>query len=133
MSRKGVLYSVSRKTWSACFWFFLVLALISVARGASVNLAWDASPDASVAGYRVYYGAASGDYTNYIQVGNVTTATVANLREGATYYFAATAYDADDIESLFSNEVDYTIPAVNAVPTLGAIGDVNLDEDAGVQ
>jgi hypothetical protein len=32
------------------------------------------------------------------------------LDEGETYYFAATAYDGDGIESGFSNQITYTIP-----------------------
>jgi fibronectin type 3 domain-containing protein len=91
---------------------FTVLAVLLVtlilksftASAANVTLAWDASPDPSVTGYRVYYGGASGTYTNSLQVGNVTTTTVSNLLLGATYYFAATAYDSAGTESDFSNE-----------------------------
>ncbi len=133
MCRKGVLYSVSRKTWSVFFSCLSLFALIPAAPAADVTLAWDASPDTTVVGYRVYYGSVSGNYTNFIQVGNVTTATVTNLRAGNRYYFAATANDSDDLESPFSNEVGYTVPSVNQVPTLGAIGNVTIDEDAGLQ
>ena len=51
---------------------------ISSFASGSVVLAWDASPDASVTGYRVSHGVASGDYTNSAVVGNVTTATFTN-------------------------------------------------------
>lgn len=74
----------------------------------SVKLAWDASPDASVVGYRIYWGGKSGMYTNSASVGNVTTATMAGLETNATYYFAAVAYDDTGTESLFSNEVTAT-------------------------
>lgn len=77
----------------------------------SVTLAWDASPDSIVEGYRVYWGGASGSYTNSATVGNVTNATIANLVKGAKYYFAATAYATSGDESLFSNEATYTVPA----------------------
>ncbi|MCO5052448.1 MAG: Ig-like domain-containing protein [Verrucomicrobiae bacterium] len=128
-----MLYSVSRKTWSVFFSCLSLFVLIPAAPAADVTLAWDASPDATVVGYRVYYGSVSGNYTNFIQVGNVTTAIVPNLRAGNRYYFAATANDSDDLESPFSNEVGYTVPSVNQPPTLGAIGDVTIDEDAGLQ
>jgi len=37
-------------------------------------------------------------------------ATIGGLTEGSTYYFAATAYDKDGVESVFSNVVSVSIP-----------------------
>jgi Fibronectin type III domain len=71
----------------------------------SATLAWQPSIDPLVVGYKIYYGTASHTYTNAIDVGNVTQATVSNLSEGVTYYFSVTAYTILDIESPFSNEV----------------------------
>jgi len=101
----------------------------------SVTLAWDASPDASAVGYRIHYGPASGVYTNSAAVGNVTSATLTGLAEGATYFFAATAYNISGDESLFSNEANYTVPvsSTNQPPTLNLIPNVTINEDAGVQ
>ncbi|MEY2429346.1 MAG: hypothetical protein QOJ40_2231 [Verrucomicrobiota bacterium] len=76
----------------------------------SVALIWSPSPDA-VAGYNIYYGPASGAYTNRVSTGNVTNATIFNLVEGATYYFVATAFDSSGDESTPSNEKSYTIPS----------------------
>jgi hypothetical protein len=72
-----------------------------------VTLAWNGSPSPEVTGYRVYYGAASGDYTTSIVVGNVTTNTVSGLASGVTYFFAVTAYDANGVESILSNEISF--------------------------
>jgi hypothetical protein len=80
----------------------------------SVTLAWDRSPDSSVTGYRIYYGTASGSYSNNLAVGNVATYTVPGLASGVTYFFAATAYDANGVESPFSNETSY-LPGVPRV------------------
>jgi len=76
----------------------------------SVALAWDRSPDSSVTSYRVYFGVASGKYTNSFVVGNVTSNTVSGLSGGLTYFFAVCACDALGLESKFSNEVAYTVP-----------------------
>ncbi len=76
----------------------------------SVALAWDRSASAEVTGYRVYYGAASGIYTNSTVVGNVSTNSVSGLAPGAAYFFAITAYNAAGLESPFSNEITYTVP-----------------------
>jgi hypothetical protein len=83
----------------------------TVPAGQSVSLTWDASPDIKVAGYDIYYGGASGDYTNRINVGDMTTTTIAGLTAGVTYYFAATAYDGLGLESGYSAEVSYLVPA----------------------
>ena len=74
----------------------------------SVTMAWDGSVSPDIAGYRVYYGAASGNYTSSIQVGNVTTGTIPGLTPGVTYFFAVNAYNLAGLESPFSNEVSYT-------------------------
>jgi len=78
----------------------------------SVTLVWDPSPDPRVVGYTIWYGNASGVYPTRIDVGNTTTATIADLAIGQTYYFVATAYTADGLESLPSNEVEYTVPGL---------------------
>ena len=87
-----------------------------IASAASVTLAWDHSPDASVVGYRIYYGVASGSYTNSAAVGYGTNATLTGLNSSVTYYFAATAYDGTGLESAFSNETSYTTPVPPVTP-----------------
>ena len=80
----------------------------------SVPLKWQPSVSTNVTGYRVYYGPASGNYTNSILVGNVTTNTVTGLASGATYYFAVTAVAPGGQESPFSNKISY-VPGVQTV------------------
>ena len=76
--------------------------------GGTMNLAWDASTDHNVTGYRVYYGTASKTYGSPVDVGNVTTATLNQLTIGRTYFVAVTAYNSSGSESPFSNEVSGT-------------------------
>ncbi len=83
----------------------------------SVNLSWDPCLDASVAGYRIYYGTTSHDYTAVLDVGDVTNATISGLTLGVTYYFAATTYDASGDESDFSNEATRVAGAGNSSTT----------------
>jgi hypothetical protein len=100
------------------FAVFFVLPMIllglsfNVAYAESVTLAWDApttNADGSVledlAGYRVYYGTISGNYSTNIDVGMDTTAQIILPNNGSTYYFATTAYDTSGNESGFSNEM----------------------------
>jgi hypothetical protein len=71
----------------------------------SATLAWNPSvPSTDVAGYFLYYGAATDSYTNRVDVGLATNAVVTNLSAGKTYYFATTAYTSSGLESDYSNE-----------------------------
>jgi len=75
-----------------------------------VTLAWDASVDPSVTGYKVHIGTTSGVYTvSVVDVGNVISGTISGLQAGTVYYFAVTGYDQNGNESGFSNEVSTTI------------------------
>jgi len=86
----------------------------TVPAGQSVTLAWDADSDPNVTGYKIYYGVASRTYTNQINAGNATGATISGLVAGVTYYFAATAYDSFGQESGYSSEIIYSVPATLA-------------------
>ena len=79
------------------------------ADAASVTLAWDPNNEPDLAGYRLYYGKASGTYKSVIDVGNQTTYTISGLEDGKTYYFAVTAYDEFG-KSDFSSELRYPEP-----------------------
>jgi len=87
-----------------------------VAAAAAVTLEWDPSPDAWVAGYRLYASTNSAtqhQLTNAlvkVNCGTNTSCTISNLTGGRDYYFVATAYTADGQESLPSNEVIYRVP-----------------------
>ena len=98
----------------------------------SVTLAWDPSPDPNVAGYNIYYGPASGQYTNVVSVGNTTNGIIDGLIEGATYYFTATAYDLLGLESDFSNEISYSVPTnstpPNGIPVISMIPNLTVNE-----
>ena len=82
----------------------------TVPAGQNVTLTWSASTGTNVVGYNIYYGGASGDYTNMINAGNVTNFTISSLTAGVTYYFAVTAYDGLGQESAYSSEISYLVP-----------------------
>lgn len=109
---------VFRRLALICLSVASVAATSSIADAAqSVALAWDASPDADVLGYRVQLGTASGTYSQSVDVQNVTSATVSSLIDGTTYYFAVTAYNSSYGESVASNEVVYLTPGLPPSPT----------------
>ena len=94
----------------------LLLAILSLlvpaAHAGQVTVAWDPNPEPEVAGYKIYYGTSPGSYTSSLDAGNATSIVISGLRDGATYFFSAVAYDASNNESGFSNEITYAVPAV---------------------
>lgn len=87
--------------------FSVLFAPTSEVCAVDVTLAWDPNPEPAVEGYRVYYGKASGFYTNVLDAGNRTDCVIPGLDAGTTYYFACTAYSATGDESNFSGEIVY--------------------------
>ena len=88
------------------FFTALMLAWAGGMNAQSVTLAWDASPSATIAGYRVYYGTNSRAYGFVTNAGLVLTQRV-TLPCLGRWFFAATAYDTNGLESDFSNEVEW--------------------------
>lgn len=103
---------IGRKTRCRALGFVLcgfTLARLPAFATGSVTLAWNKCADPCVAGYNIYYGGSSCNYTNEFFAGNLTNATIPGLVEGTTYYFAATTYTSSGMESPFSCEVSFTV------------------------
>ncbi|RPJ13631.1 MAG: hypothetical protein EHM37_07060, partial [Deltaproteobacteria bacterium] len=115
---KTIANRLPRRSRSLILFSVLLAAILFsvMARAETVTLAWDPNSEPDLAGYRLHYGAASGNYTHSIDVGNVTLYAIDGLSSGQTYYFAATAYNSDGKQSGYSNEVSHTIPAPNSPP-----------------
>ena len=76
----------------------------------TVTLSWDKSSDTGVKGYRLHFGPSSGgNYLRLVEVGNVTTWTLSDLKPGQRYYCVVTAYNAAGKESPPSNEISFTV------------------------
>jgi hypothetical protein len=114
---------------------FLTFSRFTSAANGNLTLAWDPNPDPNVVGYKIYFGSASGGYTNVISAGMATTLTLSNLVEGTSYFFAATDYASDGLESDYSSEVTATlpVPATNRPPTIDALANRALNENAAMQ
>jgi len=100
-------------------WTWLVLVSALVGRAQTVTLAWFASPSPEVTAYRIYFGTNAGNYAFVTNAGLVRTQTVV-LPHTGRWLFAATAVDANGLESDFSNEVQWeakpVAPVVNGEP-----------------
>ena len=92
------------------------ITVTAIANGAA-TLTWmpptentDGTPLTDLAGYKLYWGTSSGVYPSSVTIDNpgVTTFIVENLVP-ATYYFVATAFNAEGSESEPSNEAVSTV------------------------
>ena len=105
---------------SVGFDFILALVLVSTLFAqqahaqATAAIGWNADT-AQVAGYNVYYGTSSGNYSTTVNAGSNTTATLQNL-SAQTYYIALTAYNSANEQSGYSPElvVDALIASAGA-------------------
>jgi hypothetical protein len=112
MMKNGIRTKITPRRIATVAVGLLLLSLSQpLAWAEDATLSWDpptinmdGTPVTNLAGYRVYWGTASRDYSSVTDVGNTTTYTVAGLST-RTYYFTVTAYDTSGGESIFSNEV----------------------------
>jgi hypothetical protein len=98
------------------FWILgaLILNIALPAQAArSVTLAWLPSEQTNVIGYTVHYGTSSRRYTRTVSV-HEPMATIPDLTEGSSYYFAVTARNSLGFQSTPSAELAYTVPLVPA-------------------
>ena len=88
---------------------FMALAAKAQASGA-VTLGWTLSVSTSVTNQTLWYGPATGSYTNSLQLGPaVSQFQVTNLVQGGVYYFTVTC-TANGQTSVKSNEIQVVVP-----------------------
>ncbi|MCD6115977.1 T9SS type A sorting domain-containing protein [bacterium] len=91
----------------------------------SVTLNWGSVTEPDVQGYLIYYGTEQGNYTDVIDVGDVSEYDVIDIEEGKTYYFAVASYDSWGNVSELSPEIKW-ISGQASKPT-------GIDEDGKIQ
>ncbi|WP_052574021.1 fibronectin type III domain-containing protein [Haloferula sp. BvORR071] len=91
-------------------------AALQAAEAPAVSLAWNANPESSVTGYKVYFGTQSGVYDNVADVGKVTQTSLPALTMGSTYFMAVSAYNSSGQESPKSAE--FKVTATTPVPPI---------------
>ena len=85
---------------------FLTLAANGPALAGTMSIAWNPVTDNDLVGYRVYYGAAAGNYPQHQDVGLVTSLTLTGLPDCSSYFVAVKARDAAGNLSVgYSNEI----------------------------
>jgi len=119
--------------------FYILGTNSSLSYGSTIMLNWVANQEASIAGYKVYYGTLSGKYQTTIDVKNLTSYTLPTIPQVKTF-FAVTAYTASGSESSYSTEAVYVpgaadkdldgVPdATDNCPLISNPGQADLDKD----
>lgn len=106
----------------------IFLSLMENSFAGTIKLRWDPVYESSLAGYKIYYGYESQNYTFVETVSKVTTHTLTDLNDCMTYYIAVTSYDYYGNESEHSNEVSgWPRPVINDTsPSEAEQGDQNV-------
>jgi hypothetical protein len=99
----------------------LLLVLLAVfpaiGHSAEVTLAWDRPDDSKVIGYHIYSALSGSSYPDLpnkvINDPSQTNCTLSGLTEGEIYGFVATSFDDSGNESVYSNEVFYSVPVTS--------------------
>src|SRR5437879_8410283 len=91
-----------RAMFVACVLTVLCSLAPAFSSAAQVTLAWDPNTDPDLAGYKIYYGFASGSYQFRVEVGDRTSYSLSGRLEGLIYYLAVTAYNLRWLDSGFS-------------------------------
>ena len=103
----------------------ICIGAVGAARAGSIGLAWNAVSGA--AGYRVYYGNASGHYSGSKDVGAVTSTSLSGLSDCIDWYVAVKAYNAAGESAAYSQEVQgWPRPAVDVPHAVGGMQGAQL-------
>lgn len=115
----NIVISVSDGTASKALAAFAiaVTAATSPSPSGSATLSWtpptlntDGSPLTDLAGFRIYYGTASRQYSATVTIpGKTITSAVIESLAPATWYFAVRAYNTSGVESDYSTEARKTV------------------------
>lgn len=88
----------------------------------SISLTWQPSPSSDVIGYKLYYP--NNQHTISIDVKNVLYYTIDSLSKDNNYWFYATAYTSNQVESVPSNIVNYN--PTNIYPSFNLTNNIIL-------
>jgi hypothetical protein len=144
--------NLSKHSMRICLWTFTIIASAiiigpqSLAYTADVTLAWTANSEPNLAGYYIYYksgssgapyngsGVDEGDSPIKIPLEDFADPsnpefTLHGLSDTQTSYLVLTAYDIEDNESAFSNEVSYQPSTPTILSSLSISGNDFVSEN----
>jgi hypothetical protein len=101
-----------KRLFILCGMIFLLLLFVSMGYAGQATVSWVAptinengTPLTDLAGFKIYYGTATGKYTEVLNIDNKNTTSATFVLPNGNWFFAATAYNAAKAESKLSLEV----------------------------
>ena len=85
---------------------------------ATLRVSWNANTDTDLAGYLIYYGTESGNYSACYDVGKITSYGITGVQSGTTIYIAMAAYDTSQNDSALTAEQHITVPNIATTVTV---------------
>lgn len=112
---------LKRLLGAGCIALLANLAHAAPTIAATLRVSWASGTEADLAGYRLRYGTAPGQYVRTVDVGLVNSCELNDLDRDQAYYISVYAYDTAGNESDPSAEVSARLPGSMApVPSLNA-------------
>jgi len=100
-------------------WIAALILLASVCTAAQVKVSWTPNDEPDLAGYRLYHGNESRNYTeDYLEIGKDAVSTFVTVPDGF-HYWGLTAVDASGNESGYSQEAYLEIDSSAPSPPEG--------------
>jgi hypothetical protein len=112
----------------------IVLFSCHASFAAEASFSWLPNSETNLAGYKIYFGVTSGSYIYErdvhlpVIIRGKVRASIGNLSEGITYYFVATAYNTEGVESDPTAEIVYSVPIANPIVDSDNDGLTDYDE-----
>ena len=111
----GIVIRVSDGQTQAALASFEITVVDGSTRNVTLN--WqaptqliDGAPLTDLAGFRLYYGRSSGDYEETVELqAGLSSYVIEGLSAGTTWYFSATAYRSNGMESDLAPEIAYFV------------------------
>ena len=99
-----------RSRVDGCLFYIKVILIFSLCiwkpvSSGEVTVSWGENKEVDLAGYKIYYGTDSRNYSDNVDVGLTTTHKLTGLTNNTEYYFSVTAYDTLKNESDYSAEI----------------------------
>jgi len=104
---------------------------------ASLGVAWNPNPESDLAGYKIHYREIGVTPWTTVDVGNVTSFTIGNMKNATAYEIAATAYNNSGLESAFSDSIfpvtEPYVPNEPPKPQASNLGITHIDTNGDGQ
>ena len=88
---------------------YLLLSLVAAITASAASITWDPNTEPDIAGYRIYTGSFTRNYTNILTIPSGPNIRITNeIAINGIQFVAVTAFNTSGLEGDFSNEISIT-------------------------